>query len=183
MTWEYGRQKEIHWTPSEKGDTLIIENEKRIYSRKHELSTVQRIQFDLESITPISRNWIAFVGGHGGEIHSPGKFIPYSEHFRFGGLRTVRGYEEDFFSGTRVAWVNLEMRFVTADNSRVFVFLDQGYYSFRNNQQLSFRDTPRGIGVGIRYQTRAGFFSLDYGLGKHDTFFTGKIHFGMLTQF
>ncbi len=185
--WEYGNQSETRWEIAASGDTIVVQGIPNTYKRVTQKTISHRLRAGIESSTPITKKWNAFIGAHGAEFRSGQDVIPTSEHFRFGGLKTVRGYPEDFFSGTRVAWVNLEARYLTSESSRVFLFVDQGYYYSRSydgiNRVKKFDGTPRGYGFGIRYQTKAGLFSLDYGLGKHDTFSTSKIHFGIFTQF
>ena len=115
--------------------------------------------------------------------------VPYSEQIRFGGLKTVRGYTEDFFNGTRAGWNNFELRWLTAPRSRLFVFLDLGYYYRRayssdSPVRITKQDGwPLGYGFGMRFETKLGLFALDFGLGRNDSFSEGKIHFGIASEF
>jgi len=109
-----------------------------------------------------------------------------NEIYRIGGLKTIRGFNEQsiFASGYGVA--TIEYRFLLEENSNIFLFFDQGAYEDRSvNTTIS--DTPIGFGAGINFETNAGVFSLTYALGKQldndIEIRNGKIHFGFISFF
>ena len=148
------------------------------------LSTVntRKIQMHLELLLPAFRHQVAYFGIHGMEIRTGDAFVPFSEQIRFGGTTTVRGYSEDFFRGTLVAWMNIEYRYLLSRRSRVFVFFDIGSYQ-RKEESGTIRGTKAGYGFGIRMDTRLGLFGVDYGLGEGDSPLNGKIHVGLVNRF
>ena len=109
-----------------------------------------------------------------------------NEIFRIGGLKTIRGFNEQsiFASGYGVATV--EYRFLLEENSNIFLFFDQGAYEDRSGD-TPISDTPIGFGAGINFETNAGVFSLTYALGKQFDneieIRNGKIHFGFISFF
>ncbi|MFQ6003658.1 MAG: BamA/TamA family outer membrane protein, partial [Candidatus Zixiibacteriota bacterium] len=114
--------------------------------------------------------------------------VPFPEQFRLGGINSLRGYREEEFSGTQVAWANLEYRFLLGSGSRFFIFVDYGYF-FRkarlaeNEILREISGKKLGYGFGIRIDSGAGLFGIDYGIGEKDRLSEGKIHFGIVNRF
>lgn len=146
--------------------------------------TVQRFSLDLDFFVTTFTRQVLAVGLHGRELRS-GQ-LEESEMFRFGGARTLRGYRENQFLGSRVAWSNAEYRFLLSRRSFFYGFLDSGYY-FRTADEL--RDLPQsdalrlGYGVGLQVETGLGLMGVSFALGQGDTFTNGKIHFGLINEF
>ncbi len=109
-----------------------------------------------------------------------------NESYRIGGLKTLRGFDEQSIFATRYAVATFEFRFILEQNSNIFVFFDQGYYEDRLREQTLI-DNPFGFGGGVNFETGAGVFSLTYALGKQFdnqiSLKSGKIHFGFLSFF
>ena len=145
---------------------------------------VQKFGLDLDFfLTTFSRQVIA-IGLHGRELR--GGQIDEGQMYRFGGTRTLRGYRENQFLGSRIAWTNTEYRFLLARRSFLFGFVDTGYY-FRPEDPL--RGLPQsegfkpGYGIGVQVETGLGHLGVSYALGQGDSFSNGKIHFGLINEF
>jgi outer membrane protein insertion porin family len=109
-----------------------------------------------------------------------------SELFRLGGNSTLRGYREEQFLGSRIAWSNLEYRFLFTKRTFGFVFFDTGYYlrpEEVNKNIPKAEDFLYGYGVGLNVETGIGVLAVSYALGEGDTFSDGKIHFGIVNEF
>lgn len=170
---EYGIKRNratAHYTPPKK----------RVESSKFTL--------DLEHFVPTFRKQVLAIGLHGGQIRSQEEVVPISEQFRLGGANSLRGYREDQFTGSRIAWSNLEYRFLLSKRSRAFLFLDLGHYS-RKTQSSVTGEIERlsgkkvGYGLGLRLDSRLGIVGIDYGLGQGDSPMEGKVHFGVRNEF
>jgi outer membrane protein insertion porin family len=146
--------------------------------------TVQRFSLDLDFfLTTFARQVFAF-GFHGRELRS-GQ-IDESEMFRFGGTNSLRGYRENQFLGSRIAWSNAEYRFLMARRSFIYGFIDTGYY-------MRVADDVRGIpkidafkygyGIGVQLETGLGNLGVSFALGEGDSFSNGKVHFGLINEF
>jgi len=114
--------------------------------------------------------------------------VPFPEQFKLGGINSLRGYREEEFSGTKVAWTNLEYRFLLGPDSRFFIFADYGYFfkrvrSTEDEVLRKISGKKLGYGFGIRIDSRAGLFGIDYGIGEKDRLSEGKIHFGIVNRF
>ncbi len=115
-----------------------------------------------------------------------GDGIDESDGFRFGGMRSLRGYREREFLATRAIWTNFEDRFMLSDELWGFLFFDLGYI-YRPVLLPRIKDLfeaiKYGYGFGMRLKTGIGKLSLIYALGKGDSFKTGKIHVGIESEF
>ncbi len=185
---EYGKKNE-HYFVAEPGaaDTLVINDSPVTVKRQKRSVSTQKLTMRVETIFSMTRRLVLYNAVHGAAYKSPQSVVPYSEQIRFGGLKSVRGYTEDFFNGTRVGWDNFEIRWLTSPRSRLFAFADLGYYFRREwnslNRVIKRDGWPFGYGFGIRFETGLGLFALDFGLGKKDSFSEGKIHFGIASRF
>ena len=108
-----------------------------------------------------------------------------NERFRFGGLTSLRGFNEDELFATTKAILTLEYRFLVDQNSHAFAFFDQGMYE--NTSTTYERDFPFGFGAGFSFGTQLGIFSISYGIGKQFDnpvlLKNGKVHFGYVAYF
>ena len=181
--------KRINYLPNpSKGFSLYIETSignRTIKKENTELekSYVYKSIFQYVSYIPITKRNIIKVGVNFESYTSTTIF--QNERYRFGGLNSLRGFnEEELFASTKMI-SSLEYRFLLDKNSNAFIFYDQGIYE---DNTLSYKiDNPFGIGAGISFGSRIGIFSISYALGKQENnlfeFRNGKIHFGYVTYF
>lgn len=109
-----------------------------------------------------------------------------NEQYRIGGLKTLRGFNEQSIYASRYGIGTFEYRFMIGTYDYLTLFSDIGYVE--NNAGEIFTSTLfTGIGTGINFRTNAGIFSLFYALGKDDQspfeLRTSKIHFGYINRF
>ncbi|MFH1690430.1 MAG: BamA/TamA family outer membrane protein [Candidatus Eisenbacteria bacterium] len=107
--------------------------------------------------------------------------VPYHELLVLGGARSLRGYREEQFRGTRVALGSVEYRLLLGRRSRAIAFVDVGYW-YRDGSNVA-KDTNLGYGIGLRGDTRLGTISINYGLGEGDDLLDGKLHAGLIREF
>jgi outer membrane protein assembly factor BamA len=108
-----------------------------------------------------------------------------NELYRFGGLNSLRGFNEDeLFASTKLSYT-LEYRFLVDRNSNAFLFFEQAFYE--NNSSNYLKDNPFGVGTGFSFGTKLGIFTISYAVGKQLTnpfdFRLSKIHFGYTAYF
>lgn len=133
---------------------------------------------------PIPNRSTVMIGVKGGLMRSENLFE--SEMFRIGGLRSLRGFDEEAIYANMYAIGTIEYRFLLNMDSYIFIFADGAYYENRAvNRRIT--DRPIGFGLGISFATKIGTFSLTYALGKQfdnpiDAR-AGKIHFGIVSFF
>lgn len=109
-----------------------------------------------------------------------------NELLRIGGIKTLRGFDEESIFANLFTIGTAEYRFILERNSSIFLFADLAYYE--KDIDGSFEsDTPFGFGTGINFQTGAGIFSINYAIGKQFNnpidFRAAKIHFGFVNFF
>lgn len=108
-----------------------------------------------------------------------------NEVYRYGGLNSQRGFNEDALYATTKSSATLEYRFLLDKNSHVFAFYDMSWYE--NNAKKYYNDTPFGFGAGFAFSTNFGVFSISYALGKEFSnpilFRNSKVHFGYIVYF
>ncbi len=142
----------------------------------------QRLVADTEGYLPVRGNSVLAVGLHWRQLISRRAINPITDVFRFGGARTLRGYREEQFNGSRIAWANIELRYLLSARSRAFVFFDQGYF-YRKIDQTVTQDFKRSFGFGARIETGLGIIGVDYALGEGDGLSQGKVHVSLVNGF
>jgi outer membrane protein assembly factor BamA len=181
--------KRINYLPNpSKGFSLFIETSigNRTIKKENTLlekSYVYKSIFQYVSYIPITKRNIIKIGVNFESYTSSTIF--QNERYRFGGLNSLRGFnEEELFASTKMI-SSIEYRFLLDKNSNAFIFYDQGIYE---DNTLAYKmDSPFGVGAGISFGSRIGIFSISYALGKQLNnpleFRNGKIHFGYVTYF
>ncbi len=124
------------------------------------------------------------AGVMGGWLFSPDIFE--NELYRFGGLRTLRGFDEQSMNASQYIIGKLEYRYILEQNSYLFIFGNMAYYENRASNKF-IHDHPYGYGGGITFETKLGIFSFTYALGKQFDnpvlLRDGKVHFGLVNYF
>jgi len=118
------------------------------------------------------------------------KPVPLSEQYRFGGATSLRGYREDEFNGETAAWGGLEMRLGRARRSRVYTFVDVGYFEVTVRSlagagvELASRSgTNIGFGLGLYTAAAPGQLNLAVGFPGDVQFETAKLHVALVGSF
>ena len=130
---------------------------------------------------PVRRRQVLALGAEFAGIASTEDEVPFHEQLVLGGARSLRGYREEQFRGTRTALGTVEYRFILTRRSRVAVFVDAGYWYHEGSNPAE--DAKLGYGIGLRGETRLGTISVDYGLGEGDGLLDGKLHVGVIRGF
>lgn len=146
--------------------------------------TQYNIDYSLEAYFPLSGRMVLNAGVKGANIISPTIF--QNELFRFGGLKTLRGFDEESIFASSYTVLKLEYRYIIETNAYLFGFFNGAGYQ-NNSINKKIKDTPYGYGAGITFETKLGIFSVTYALGKQFDnpiyFRAGKIHFGIVNYF
>jgi outer membrane protein assembly factor BamA len=146
----------------------------------------QRGGIDSEVAHEIVRDWIADLALHARFLETDEPQVLLPDLYRVGGARTLRGYREEQFLGSRAGWASAELRYWLGPASRVFVFSDAGgiyraqLVSGVEQSNTLFRAS---VGVGLRLETGLGIWGVDYAVGQEDRPLNGKIHISLLSMF
>lgn len=114
------------------------------------------------------------------------KSLFISDLMRIGGLKTLRGFDEESIFSSGYALGTIEARYHIEKNSFVCAFLNGGF-----TEQNLFTDYNStwlyGFGAGLNLFTKAGILSINYALGSQNgrpiEFKAAKIHFGYVGLF
>jgi len=145
----YGDGRNDRWLPS-KGyfwDAKTQIGQVKETNKKDNI--IIRLQLHLEQFLVLSRNmslrfklWSGIVWDEGQEIH-------VGQKIRYGGINTLRGYQEDIFAN-------------------LFAFGDKAYQDVY--------DIPLSLGFGLRQRTKNSVMEVSFGWPVDEAFSGGKVH-------
>ena len=151
-----------------------------------ELKTLQ-YQFEgtLAAYLNLYRNHVLKLGLQGASVFGSSTIFK-NELFRIGGLRTLRGFDEESIYASTYVIPTIEYRYLFAENSNLLLFTEGAWYeNLSNGTYLS--DTPFSFGAGVNFETKAGILTMTYALGSQLNnpidLRNGKIHFGLIALF
>lgn len=171
------------------GNRIILKNNKLnpVIYEGLELKTVQyESEFSGNIFIPLFEKSTLQIRSQAAWLNS--KTIFQNELYRIGGIKTLRGFDEESIFASTYVIGSIEYRYLLEENSYLYVFTDAAYYE---NLSVTFSgdryDVPIGFGSGISFETKAGIFSINYALGKqfnNPVFLkSGKVHFGIVNYF
>ena len=112
---------------------------------------------------PIKNRWVWYLALKAGHVQASQLFE--NEIFRLGGLKTLRGFDQQSIYASTYGIISNELRFILGKRSYLQVFFDVAWYECRLNSGYR-SDIPFGFGAGISYDTKVGIFAFSYALGK-----------------
>ncbi len=150
-----------------------------------ELRMVQySLQGDLDWFVPVYKLLVSRIQLKGGQLLAPQLYS--SELFRIGGIRSLKGFDEQAIFASSYIILNTEIRYLIQRNAHVMLFWNGAYYRNEIRSPI-ISDTPFGFGGGINFETGNGLFSLYYAIGKEQNnpidFNRAKVHFGYTNYF
>jgi outer membrane protein assembly factor BamA len=148
-------------------------------------STQYQLEGEINGYIKLQKNNVLKLGVKGASVFGNSKIFK-NELFRIGGLKTLRGFDEESIFASTYVIPTLEYRFLFSQNSNILLFAEGAWYE--NLSVGSYvKDTPVSVGAGINFDTKAGIFSLTYGVGNQFgngfDLRSGKIHFGLTALF
>lgn len=147
------------------------------------VTTTFSIRSDINWFIPLAKRHVLRLANRTRVYYAPDVYV--NELFRFGGLITQRGFDEEELFASTLSTATIEYRFLVDQNSHAFLFYDQSFYE--NNSEGYYQDTPFGVGAGFSFGTNIGLFSISYGIGKQFDnpmlLRNGKVHFGYVSYF
>jgi translocation and assembly module TamA len=155
-----------------------------VYQNIAEKSVQATISSALSIHQSVSRKSGVFLKLTGGLINNKNLFL--SDLFRLGGLRSLRGFNENYFFASSFAISNIEYRYFYEEDSYFVLFYDQGYLvsQYGKNNRT---DLPLGLGSGLNLKTAVGVLQIYYSLGQSRdqklSFNYSKVHFGIVNRF
>ena len=143
-----------------------------------------RMNMRFDQFIPMGQHATIRAGLQAGWIN--GKKLFLNELFQLGGIKTLRGFDEESFYASEFAIATVEYRYLIGSSSYLFSFLDAAHLG-RKSIQGNMQGKYAGVGVGLALETKAGLFNLAYAAGKNKdlpfNFRESKIHFGFVSLF
>ncbi|WP_299364658.1 POTRA domain-containing protein [Winogradskyella sp.] len=107
-----------------------------------------------------------------------------NELFRFGGINSIRGFEENSLVADLYGVINTEYRYRLSNSIYVHSVLDAAYFE---NQITNAEEKLFGFGFGLGLLTNAGLFRLNYSSGKSENrqfrLSDSKVHVSLTATF
>lgn len=107
-----------------------------------------------------------------------------NELFRFGGINSIRGFNENSIDASLFSVINTEYRYQFSEDAYIHSIVDAGYFE---NPILSLKQNLFGFGLGMGLKTKAGLFKLNIANGyvkdKSFDLSNTKIHISISSQF
>lgn len=152
--------------------------------RKTTLSTENQILMSLDAshIFNLNPKNSIYLKTNGAYLMSDSYFE--NELFRFGGINSIRGFEENSLFASLYGVINTEYRFQLGNSIYIHTILDAAYFENKitNAQQKLF-----GYGFGFGLLTKAGLFKLNYANGKNENsnfkLSDSKVHLSLTAYF
>jgi len=142
------------------------------------------MQLMLDYFIPLASRHVVNAGIQSGTQTAEGTFD--NELYRLGGLKSLRGFDEESILASSFVIAKLEYRYILELNSYLFAFYNAAWYEKKTNS-ANVHDTPEGFGAGIAFETKLGIMSVNYALGREFSnpieFRNAKIHIGILSYF
>ncbi|MCU0442622.1 MAG: BamA/TamA family outer membrane protein [Bacteroidia bacterium] len=143
-----------------------------------------RLEGSFDGYIPLFKRAVLRTQAMGGHIASENLFV--NELFRIGGIRSLKGFDEQAIFTSTYAIANIECRYLIQQNSNVLLFWNGAYYrNIVRSPVVS--DRPFGFGAGANIETGSGVFSLFYALGTQQgnaiEWARAKVHFGFINYF
>ncbi len=155
-----------------------------IYDSLQKSSLQYKTNLQASLYVPISKNWVWVNQLKSGWVYNSQLFL--NELYRIGGIKTLKGFDEQSIFASTFAMINVEMKYLFQQNSGFLLFANGAYYENRVGPK-PISDWPWGFGAGMNLETGAGLFSLYYALGSQKgnplVWRNAKIHFGLLNFF
>lgn len=107
-----------------------------------------------------------------------------NELFRFGGINSIRGFEENSLVANLYGVVNTEYRYRLSNGIYIHSVFDAAYFE---NQITNTKEKLFGFGFGLGLLTNAGLFRLNYSSGKSENrqfrLSDSKVHVSLTATF
>lgn len=143
-----------------------------------------RFQGNSDYFIPIFNKATIRLQAMGGHIVGENLFL--NELFRIGGIRSLKGFDEQAIFASTYIIGNVELRYLLQQNSNVLLFWNGAYYRNEVRKPI-IADKPYGFGAGFNFETGAGIFSIFYAVGNEFNntinFSRAKVHFGFVNYF
>lgn len=153
---------------------------KRTFLNSSENQT--HLSFDAYKIFNLNRKNSAYIRLNGSGLFSD-TYLE-NELTRFGGINSIRGFEENSLSASLFGLINTEYRYQLSNSIYIHTIID---FSYLENKLSSQKEKLYGFGFGFGLLTKAGLLKFNYANGKSEDqkfkFSNSKIHLSLTAIF
>ncbi len=123
------------------------------------------MKFELESkiYMPTFKRQCLLLGTNTGIMKTDS--LAQNEMYRIGGIRTMRGIDEESILASSFAIATVEYRYLMDSQTAIYLFMDQLWWEKKSYIRYE-KDTPISFGAGLNLKTSSGIFTFNYALGK-----------------
>jgi len=159
---------------------LEVGNGKRSFTNTTENQTL--LYVDAFKIFNLNNKNSAYIRINGSGLFSENYLE--NELFRFGGINSIRGFEENSLTASLYALTNTEYRYQLSNSLYIHSIID---FAYLENDLASQKEKLYGFGFGFGLLTKAGLLKFNYANGKSENqkfkFSNSKIHLSLTAIF
>jgi len=137
----------------------------------HEKETYSESTFELYFYQPVSHKFHTLIRYKADGIFMPNKSIPKSRLIQYGGISSIRGYEDLSFSSTQIQMLTLEGEYQPNSTMGFTVFSDVG-----NSSLNHWGNMKTSLGFGLKQFQSNMELHLQYAIPKGLGLGDGKLH-------
>ncbi|OIQ21639.1 MAG: hypothetical protein BM549_09005 [Lacinutrix sp. MedPE-SW] len=141
-----------------------------------------RIVSELHHIFNLNQNNSIFLRLNGALLNSKNHLE--NELFRFGGINSIRGFQENSLLATQYGVLNTEYRYRLSNSIYAHTIID---FATLNNKIDNIKENLYSFGVGFGVTTKAGLLKFNYANGKSENqqfkLNNSKIHLSLTSVF
>lgn len=162
--------------------SLRLENEYGTRKTENSSTNQFKINASLEHIFNLNSTNNIFLRNQTGYLSSDNYFT--NELFRFGGINSIRGFDENSIDASLFSTLNTEYRFVLNSNTFIHSIIDLGYFE---NAVTKIESNIYSFGIGLGVRSKAGLLRLNIANGTFENqsfeFNNTKIHLSLISRF
>ncbi|WP_280930817.1 ShlB/FhaC/HecB family hemolysin secretion/activation protein [Aquimarina sp. 2201CG14-23] len=153
-------------------------------SRKTETETINQIKgsINLRHTFKLNQRNSILLNNSAAAIFSDNLFT--NELFRFGGINSIRGFEENSIIASLFNVLNTEYQYILSQNLYIHSIID---YSYLEDESNDISDNLTSFGFGLGLNTQAGLFRIIFANGKNSDsnfqFSNTKVHISLNARF
>ncbi len=153
-------------------------------SRKTDLETISQIKgaVNLSYTIDLNQRNSIFLNNSAVAVFSDNLFT--NELFRFGGINSIKGFEENSLNASLYNVFNSEYRYLLSSNLYIHSIID---YSYFEDDSANLSDNLTSFGFGIGLYTQTGLFRIIFANGKDSAqnfrFSNTKVHLSLSAKF
>jgi outer membrane translocation and assembly module TamA len=122
-----------------------------------------KYELEMKLYIPTFKKQCLLMGTYSGSIQSDS--LAQNELYRIGGIRTMRGIDEESILTSSFSITTVEYRYLLDTQTAVYLFMEHSWWENRSDLKY-IKDSPISFGAGLNLKTSSGIFTFNYALGQ-----------------